>query len=148
MSFRMYPRYEIAQKANWDFFSAPTGKKEGYLGDVSAAGCLLKTSEVIEHRRWVRLILRPMEFSTESGVCYTTVARVVRREDKLEAIGDDFTLYRYGLEFTRPGSEASEAGHLSAHDLDLILALSNKNLTVRSCLMRKERSSVRSEFLA
>ena len=72
---------------------------------------------------------------------FTLVGRITRRENKLEAVGDEMTLYRYGIEFTYPGCLANQ-------DLDLILALSSKNLSVRSCLMRNNKSSLRSEFLA
>jgi hypothetical protein len=113
---------------HWDFFTAGNGAKRGYLANISAGGCLLKTSELIEHRRWLRLMIQ------DENVHYTAVGRVTRRENVIEAFGEhDITLYRYGVEFTYPGS-------FGAEESDLISALSNKNFTERSCLIRNSRS--------
>ncbi len=113
------------------------GRKHGVITDISHGGCLLKSSEPVEPRRFLRMIIQ----DDESKFGFAVVGRITRREKKLEAVGEELTLYRYGIEFTYPG-------RLGAQDLDLILALSSKNLSVRSCLIRNNKSSLRSEFLA
>lgn len=137
MSSRTFERFDVAQKTSFDFFTQSTGRKKGLVGNVSRGGCLLKTNEQIDNRRWLRLVLQ----DPETNLAFTGVGRVIRREYKLEVTAKELTLYRYGIEFTFPNA-------LSDQDLDLILALSNKNLSVRSCLMRNNISSLRSEFLA
>ena len=53
----------------------------------------------------------------------------------------EITLYQHGIEFTFPN-------YVSFGSTDLILALSKRNLRVRSCLSLNSRSSLRPEFLA
>ncbi len=137
MSYRIHARHSVVQEASFDFLTQGTGRKVGFITDISQGGCLLKSTEPVDPKRFLRMILQ----DDEHKFGFTLVGRVIRRENKLEAIGDEMTLYRYGIEFTFPGS-------LAAQDLDLILALSSKNLSVRSCLMRNNKSSLRSEFLA
>jgi hypothetical protein len=83
-------------KADWDFFSQGTGAKAGYIETLYPGHCVLRCSELIEHRRWIRLLV-----STKgSNVCFTAVGRIVQREDKMEGRADELvTLYRYGVEF-------------------------------------------------
>ncbi len=122
---------DLFWKTRWDFFSGGTGSKPGYTTDLSPTGCTLKTSEPIEFRRWIRMIIR----EEKQNLCFTAVGRVVRCENSFEATaGSDVTLYRYVVEFTYP--------------LDLILALSSRNLRVLSCRTRKTKSSMRPGFLA
>ena len=131
MSERRYDRVEVFQKAKWDFFTSGTGSKLGYVTNISRGGCLLKTNENIEHRRWVRMMIR----DDSNNVAYTAIGRIVRQENSLEIINStDVILYRYGIEFTHP--------------FDFILALSSKNLMVRSCRSLNTKSSLRPEFLA
>jgi hypothetical protein len=67
---------------------------------------------------------------------HAAVGRVIRCEHAIEAVGDedDISLYRYGIEFVQPC-------FANTQDLDLILALSNRNWTVRSCLSLNTKSS-------
>lgn len=89
-------RFSFAKTADWDFFTAANGIKPGYIEDVSQGGCLLRTSDVIEHRRWIRLAVQ----GDSKNLWFTAVGRVIRREDKMEATPEgQFTLYRYGVEF-------------------------------------------------
>lgn len=93
---RKASRYEVARNADWDFFTYATGAKRGYLENISQGGCLLRTEEAIEHRRWIRLIVR----ETENNLCFTSVGRVIRREDKIQPWDEKtMTLHRYGIEF-------------------------------------------------
>ena len=135
---RKFERYSLQSTVSWDFFSEQTGKKRGHVLNISTQGCLLKTSEHIDSRRWLRLFIHP----TQSNVSFTLVGKVVRKRTTLELVTDeDVSLYQYGIGFTYPAM-------LSDQVLDLILALSNKNLSVRSCLNRNAKSSLRPGFLA
>jgi hypothetical protein len=134
MSSRRHERFEVRKPVYWDFFTASSGARRGYIANISRSGCLLKTSEVIEHRRWLRLMVEGIE---GDNVHYAAVGRVTRCENVIEAFGtEDVTLYRYGVEFTYPGA-------FFAQDADLIFDLSSRNLTVRSCRIRNSRSSRR-----
>lgn len=140
---RRHERYSFFRKATWDFFTGSTGVKSGYLMNISKNGCLLKASDPIEHRRWIRIVIH----DHHSNVSFTQIGRIVRREDIVESFESpdtagehDITLYRYGIEFTHPG-------YLSDQE-DLILALSSKNLMVRSCLNLNDKSSLRPGSLA
>ena len=130
MAARRHDRFSWLRKARWDFFTAASGAKGGYVANISKGGCLLKTTELIEHRRWIRLLIH------DGAIAHTAVGRVIRCEHAIEAVGDDddISLYRYGVEFVQPC-------FASTQDLDLILAASNKNLTVRSCLSLNTKSS-------
>lgn len=128
---RRHERYGLFRKVSWDFFTGKTGTKAGFIGNISKGGCLLKTSDPIEHRRWIRLIIRD-DFS---NMFYSAVGRIVRRQDALESHGSgDVTLYRFGVEFTQPGNPLDQ-------DPALILAFSSKNPSVRSCLSLNIKSS-------
>lgn len=122
---------ELTWKTRWDFFSGSTGCKTGRTTELSSNSCVLKTSEPIEFRRWIRMIL----MDEETNLSFTAVGRITRCENSFEAdLGSEVTLYRYTVEFTYP--------------LDLILALSSKNLSVLSCRTRNKKSSIREGFLA
>jgi hypothetical protein len=122
---------ELFWKTSWDFFTGGNGSKNGYTTDLKENGCTLKTSEPIEFRRWIRMIIR----DERTNVCFTAIGRVVRCENTFEAsVGSEVTLYRYLVEFTYP--------------LDLTLALSSKNLSVLSCRTRNTKSSRLPGFLA
>ena len=89
-------RFPYASKTDWDFFTGATGAKSGFVENVSQGGCLLRSAEPIEHRRWLRLAIR----DEVTQLYFTAVGRIARREDKLEAWADgEVTLYRYGIEF-------------------------------------------------
>lgn len=129
MSARKNERFSWTRKTRWDFFTAGTGAKSGYVTNISKGGCLLKTSELIEHRRWIRMLVQ------DGDMAHTAVGRIIRCEHAIEAIGDsDISLYRYGIEFVQPC-------FANTQDLDLILAFSNRNSTVRSCLNLNTKSS-------
>lgn len=121
-------RYSFASKADWDFFTGAMGAKSGYLENVSQGGCLLRTTEPIEHRRWIRLAIK----DESSQVYFTAVGRIARREDRLEAWDDrEVTLYRYGIEFIHAlnplilerireqSANCASCGHTSASIPDL-----------------------------
>ncbi len=96
---RKYPRYIINQSAQWDFYSTPTGKRSGFIEDISEKGCLLRTTDPIDHRRWVRVTLK----ERNGNLCFTAVGRAVRYEERLEPCGPyEVTLFRQGIEFTQP----------------------------------------------
>ena len=128
----------MLQRATWDLYSEGTGPKSGYITNISQGGCLLKTFETIEHRRWIRMIIR----NEYANVSFSAIGRVTRRENVIEVFGEsDTTLFRYGVEFVRPEG-------LSNQDLDLILAFSSRNETVRSCRILNMKSSFRPGSLA
>jgi hypothetical protein len=137
---RKHERAEVFLKARWDFFADQTGAKTGYVSNVSRSGCLLKTSERIEHRRWIRMITR----DENTGLHVTMVGRVVRKESRIEAVdgGRDYTLYDYGVEFTYPGYFSLLA------ETSLTFALSRRKRIARSCLTLNSRSSDLPGFLA
>lgn len=140
---RRFERHGFFRKASWDYFTGSTGSKSGYLLNISKGGCLLKASDPIEHRRWIRIVIH----DHHTNISFTQIGRIVRREDMIESLespelggGYDITLYRYGIEFTYPG-------YLSSQE-DLILDLSSKNLMVSSCLNLNNKSSLRPGSLA
>lgn len=125
-----YPE-ALTWKTRWDFFSESSGSKTGWTTELSSTSCLLKTSEPIEFRRWIRMVL----VDENTNLSFTAVGRITKCENAFEAdLGHEVTLYRYAVEFTYP--------------LDLILALSSKNLSVLSCRTRNMKSSMREGFLA
>ncbi|MDR3606161.1 MAG: PilZ domain-containing protein [Oligoflexia bacterium] len=131
---RRHERFAFFRHARWDFFAGGTGFKTGYVMNISKSGCLLKASEIADHRRWIRIMIQ----DAHSNVCFAQVGRIVRRQDVMETLSDSthggtITLYRYGVEFTHPG-------YLTDQE-DLILALSSNSLTVRSCLTLNSTSS-------
>ncbi len=131
---RQHERIEFFRKVRWDFYTASSGPKTGYVTNLSKTGCLMKSNELIDHRRWIRIML----IEEDSNVTYTAVGRIVRCENVLEAVTeDDVTLYRFGIEFTRPNYFAC-----------LILDFSKRNLTVRSCRNLNTKSSLRLGFLS
>jgi len=128
---RQFERFDLVQRATWDLFSERTGSKSGYITNISQGGCLLKTFESIEHRRWIRLVVN----SDEMNLGFSLVGRVSRKENIIEVFGhSDTVLYRYGVEFMKPEQ-------LRNQDLTLILAASSRNFTTRSCRIRNIKSS-------
>jgi hypothetical protein len=98
-SRRRFARYPFVRTADWDFFTYASGVKPGYIENISQGGCLLRTVEPIEHRRWLRLVVR----EAETNLWFTAVGRVIRCEDKLESWDTRVvTLHRYGIEFIHP----------------------------------------------
>ncbi len=85
--------------ANWDFYTESGGSKEGFIENISQGGFLLCSSELVDHRRWVRVVFR----EPKNNLWFTLIGRVVRREDRMESWQDDqITLYRYGVELVQP----------------------------------------------
>jgi hypothetical protein len=96
---RRSDRLGFHRAADWDFFTDAQGAQTGFLIDVSSSGCLLASTEVIAHRRWIRLIVK----AESENIYFTAVGRVVRREDRMEQWGDRLvTLHRFGVEFIHP----------------------------------------------
>src|SRR4051812_350386 len=90
---------ELFWQTHWDFFSGSSGSKSGYITELKESGCILKTSEPIEFRRWIRMLIQ----DDRSNVSFTAIGRVVRCENAFEAsVGSEVTLYRYQVEFTYP----------------------------------------------
>ena len=91
---------EIYEKIFWDFFAEKSGKKEGYIAHFSNTGCLIKTKEPIENRRWIRLILKE-QFR---NLYWVAVGRVVRQISPVEFIGvkKEQPLFHHGVEFISP----------------------------------------------
>jgi hypothetical protein len=90
---------DLFWKTQWDFFTGGSGAKTGYTTHLHRTGCVLKTSETIEFRRWIRMIIR----DDRSNVSFTAVGRVLRCENLIEAsLGTELMLYRYTVEFTYP----------------------------------------------
>jgi hypothetical protein len=135
---RRFKRYPVLSLTLWDYFSDTSGPREGLLTDISRGGCLLKTNELIEPRRWLRMIAR-----SRANLHVTLVGRVLRCENVIEAHENSVvTLYRYGIEFTYP----ADTDGVLPQEPDLIFALSSRNLTVLSCLNRNSKSSRRPGF--
>lgn len=136
---RKNERFEYHTKVRWDFFAQEAGKKDGFLTNISQTGCLLLTDELIENRRWLRL---SMEENT-AQVHILCIGRIVRFQSYSEytSQGTEIALFSYGIEFTHPN-------YWSLAATDLILALSRRNLIVRSCLNLNSKSSFRPGFLA
>ena len=131
---RRTERFDFEADVVWDFFAQGGGKKKGHLLDISRSGCLLVTREYITPRRWIRfIVLEPY-----SNLCVSCVGRVVREHNDPSL---QENLYSYGIEFTYPN-------YFSLGDTSLILALSKRNLIVRSCLSRNSKSSFFPGFLA
>lgn len=144
---RKDPRYPFYGTAVWDYFALGTGRKRGDITEISRSGCLLSTTEPIEYRRWIRLIIQ----DPTSNLSVTAIGRVARRHSALIPIdihtknpmleGQNRPVYQHGIEFTHPN-------YFSEGATDLILALSRRNLTVRSCLNLNSKSPIRPGFLA
>lgn len=136
---RTQPRFDYFAKVFWDFFAEGNATKRGYLDNLSATGCLLKTNEVIDTHHTIRMIIH----DATSNLYVCALGKVVRKRNVMEVIdgGLDISLYQYGVEFTLPN-------YFSLGGTDLILALSKRNLTVRSCLSLNSKSPFRPGFLA
>ena len=99
---------------------------------------MLKTSDAIDHRRWIRIVIK----DEAANLWFTLVGRAVRCENALEAFSEnDVTLYRYGIEFTFPGP-------MSVHDFKLIETLASKSFTLRPGRDAPQIPSFRPGFLA
>src|SRR5580700_11089125 len=98
MAARKHERHSWIRKVRWDFFTAGCGSKSGYVTNISKGGCLLKTTDLIEHRRWIRMAI--MDRGEHGPLWRTAIGRIIRCEHAIEVVGDgDLSLYRYGVEF-------------------------------------------------
>jgi hypothetical protein len=133
---RKHTRYGFFRQVRWDYFTGNTGMKSGYVLNISRGGCLIKASEAIDHRRWVRIVIQ----DRHTNVCFSQIGRIIRRENMIECMQvdngitteHDITLYRYGVEFTHPS-------FLTATD-EMIAALAHRNLSIRSYLSLGEET--------
>ena len=97
-------RYRISWRTDWDFFTNGTGTKTGFIPNISQSGMMLCTAEAVDHRRWLRLLVK----QGESNIWFTAVGRVIRCENRIEAWSpNDITVYRYGIELIHPLNAAS-----------------------------------------
>ncbi len=98
-SRRKYSRKPWPGLANWDFFTGATGTKACVVENLSPGGCLIRSSEPIQNRRWVRLILR----DERGNLVRSVIGWVVRMENEIDAVSysrpRDGLKYRYGIEF-------------------------------------------------
>lgn len=98
-SRRKNERYRFTGSVDWDFYTDGLGIKTGYIENISEGGCLLRASDAVDHRRWLRMAVK----EKTSNLATVIVGRIVRREDRMETWENrDITLYRYGVEFIRP----------------------------------------------
>lgn len=131
-------RYDYLSSVLWDYFAETTGSKRGFLTNLSTSGCLLCTYEPIELRRWIRFIIQ----DPSSNLLVSAVGRVARRDLHIfSSTRRELQSYRHGIQFTYPN-------YFSLAATDLILALSRRNFTVRSCLNLNSRSAICPEFFA
>jgi hypothetical protein len=124
-------RYEFDAKVFWTFFAQRTVKMPGHVTDISCSGCSLQTSQIIEYRRWIRLMIQ----DDSSNLFFTAIGRVIRSQ-ALQG-----SKFKYGIQFTFPN-------YFSLAGTEIISALSKRNLIVRSCRNRNSKSPFRPEFLA
>jgi hypothetical protein len=118
-------------EARWTFFSEQSESQWGWVTDLDSRSCILRTDDPIESKRWIRLV---MDFRDEK-VALVAVGRVTKSEASLEDhYSPQVTLYKMKVEFN--------------YDLDLIFALSKRNLRVFSCRKRNAKSSKELGFLA
>ena len=118
ISRRKHARYSFNRPANWDFYTESGGSKAGFIENISQGGFLLCSAELVDHRRWLRVMFR----EPKNNVWFTLIGRVVRREDRMESWQDDqITLYRYGVELVHP---------INALVID---QLQNENFTCATC---------------
>ena len=109
---RKHERSEIHCRATWDFYTSGTGAKNGLITNISPGGCLLKSNELIEHRRWVRILAR-----SQANVVVTLVGRITRCENVVESSRPaegahaEVTLFRYGIEFTYAKNALTQEPH-------------------------------------
>lgn len=88
--------------ARWDYLTEPTGRRSAWLCEITETGCVLRTAEPLDSRRWLRLAYHDEEI----GLFRARSGRIIKREDRIEAVGDAYdsivTLHRYQIEFEPP----------------------------------------------
>jgi len=125
-------RYEYNAKVFWTYFAPGSVKIPGNLNNISHSGCSLQTSQPIECRRWLRIIIQ----DDLSNLLFIAIGRVIRSQPLAGP-----HRFQYGIQFTVPN-------YFSLARTEVISALSKRNLMVRSCLIRNSKSVLRPEFLA
>lgn len=153
MEHQTVKNFETFGPAIWDFFAESTGRKTGLIGNIHSDGCLLKTSEAIEARRWIRLMIQ----CQDTNLWFTAIGRALcsyslseegreesQSENNLKLIPNFWIpartqLWIYGIEFTFPN-------YLTVGGTVLTFALSNKKPMVRSWRSLNSRSANRPGF--
>lgn len=140
-------RVDYFAQVVWELFANSNGRKKGVITNISRGGFLLKTTELIESRRWIRFVIQDFN----NNLCFCGTGRVVRRREAIHlptsdshpfsSFGEGNPIFEHGIEFTFPN-------YFSLAETNLILALSKRNLRVRSCLSLNSKSSLRPGFLA
>lgn len=129
MIWRQHERFEFFKTILWDFFAKGNGRKKGHILNISHSGCLIKTLEPIESRRWIRILIS----SQPSHPPVLIIGRVVRTKPVKE--GNKILFYYQGIEFTHPHYFSVDSTHL-------ILALSRRNFKTASCLSASSKCSL------
>ena len=108
----------------WDLFAERTQTRLGWVSQLSPKGCVLRANDPIDPQRWLRMVI---DFD-EVDLSVVAVGWIKDAKKNLGAeASPEVSLYRYEIEFN--------------YDLDLILALSRRNLMVFSCRARNTKSS-------
>jgi hypothetical protein len=85
-------------RASWDFFTAPEGAKNAWIREIGSRHAVLCSTEAIEERRWIRVILH-----SDDGISRAAYARVTEQQEIIDLWEDEtLTLFRHGLEWIRP----------------------------------------------
>ena len=93
------PRLQIKKSGKWDYFSSLSEPKLAFIENISEHGCLLKTTERIDLRRWIRLLIKDVK----DNITLNVTGRIVYCQEQMEIWDDiNITLYRCGIEFIRP----------------------------------------------
>ncbi|MFZ9595498.1 MAG: PilZ domain-containing protein [Bdellovibrionia bacterium] len=142
MQLRKDERFTYRVNVIWSFFAqSKNPKKSGSLEDISRSGCLLKTQERIDSRRWLRIVIQ----DEATNLLFATIGRVMREHSSLHSRKPSWTSmpepYFYGIEFTFPNY------FTLAQDQE-ISALSKRNFIVRSCRSLNSKSCARPGFFA
>ena len=115
-------------RANWDFFTAPEGTRQGWIREIATQHAVLCSTQPIEERRWIRVVLHA-DYGIGGGVSGAAFARVTEQQEIIDLWEDDtLTLYRHVLEWVRP------------IELEWVAALTSRkwNLCACSNLIAKE----------
>ena len=85
------PFHEVKPcEVRWGLYSGGSGTAEGRVESLTPLGCILRTSEPIEHQRWVRIAL-----TAGRSLAFTAIGRVISREDRMEDRDHALTLHRH-----------------------------------------------------
>lgn len=130
------PFHEVKPcEVRWGLYSGGSGTAEGRVEGLTPLGCILRTSEPIEHQRWVRIAL-----TAGRSLAFTAIGRVISREDRMEDRDHALTLHRHEVEFVIPVNPVFVQ---RIYFSSLILDFESRKATARSSRMRNSRSSRR-----